>query len=51
MRDTEGEWTDGLLAAFLAGPKRFAPGTKMEFQGLLNQEDRTALVGYLRQTR
>jgi len=44
-------WTPDLLDKYLASPKNFAPGTKMEFQGLLNSKDRTALVNYLRKTR
>ena len=40
-------WTLELLDQFLAEPKAFAPGTKMEFQGLLNIEDRKALIEYL----
>lgn len=44
-------WTPALLDQFLKDPKAFAPGTKMEFQGLLNPEDRRALVEYLRTSR
>lgn len=44
-------WTSGLLDQFLASPKTFVPGTKMEFQGLLNIEDRSALIDYLLSTR
>lgn len=45
------EWTPELLDEFLASPKRFAPGTKMEFQGLLKPEDRQALIEHLKKTR
>jgi cytochrome c2 len=45
------EWTPALVDQFLADPKRFAPGTKMEFQGLLNEADRKALIDYLKHTR
>ena len=52
IRETPGQaWTPELMERFLAGPKRFAPGTKMEFQGLLNAVDRKALVEHLRKTR
>ncbi|MEM1442683.1 MAG: c-type cytochrome, partial [Verrucomicrobiota bacterium] len=44
-------WTAERLDEFLAAPKTFAPGTKMEFQGLLNPEDRQALIDHLRETR
>ena len=46
-----GRWTPEKMDQFLAAPKRFAPGTKMEFQGLLNAEDRQALIRYLQQHR
>jgi cytochrome c2 len=44
-------WTPELLDQFLANPKKFAPGTKMEFQGLLKEEDREALIEHLKSTR
>ena len=44
-------WNPENLDAFLRAPKAFAPGTKMEFQGLLNAEDRNALIHHLQQTR
>ena len=43
-----GNWDEKSLDAFLAGPSQFVPGTKMGFQGLLNQTDRDALIDYLR---
>ncbi|MFK7802300.1 MAG: cytochrome c family protein [Anaerolineae bacterium] len=46
-----GPWTEEMLDQFLTAPKTFALGTKMEFQGLLNDEDRNALIVYLEQTR
>ncbi len=42
----DGPWTAEKLDEFLANPKAFAPGTKMEFQGLLNAEDRKAIINY-----
>ncbi len=44
-------WTPELLDKFLAAPKKFAPGTRMEFQGLLKEEDRKALIEHLKITR
>lgn len=41
-------WTTDLLDTFLADPRAFAPGTKMEFQGLLNQDDRRAIIEHLK---
>ena len=46
-----GKWTPELLDKFLASPGKFAPGTKMEFQGFLNEEDRTALIAHLKSSR
>ncbi|MEM7146392.1 MAG: hypothetical protein AAF591_14755 [Verrucomicrobiota bacterium] len=46
-----GKWTEELMDRFLAGPKRFAPGTKMEFQGLLNPEDRKAIIEHMKASR
>jgi cytochrome c len=40
-------WTHDQLDAFLKAPKHMAPGTKMEFAGLLQADDRAALIGYL----
>ncbi|MBT5902734.1 MAG: hypothetical protein HOH58_11585 [Opitutaceae bacterium] len=40
-------WTPEQLNLFLVAPKQMAPGTKMEFTGLLQAEDRAALIGYL----
>ena len=45
------KWTPELLDKYLTSPKRFAPGTKMEFQGLLNEDDRKALIEHLKKTR
>lgn len=42
------QWTEELLDDFLANPKEFAPGTKMEFQGFLDPEDRRAIIEHLR---
>lgn len=44
-------WNAENLDLFLRAPKTFAPGTKMEFQGLLNEEDRRALIQHLQRTR
>lgn len=42
-----GNWDADTLDSFLAGPSKFTPGTKMGFQGLLNQADRDAIINYL----
>ncbi|MEM7698573.1 MAG: c-type cytochrome, partial [Verrucomicrobiota bacterium] len=46
-----GTWTPDLLDQFIANPKQFASGTKMEFQGLLNADDREALIQFLQKSR
>lgn len=44
-------WTPELLDEFLASPRSFAPGTKMEFQGFLNPDDRRAIIDYFERMR
>lgn len=45
---TGGEWTYESLNFFLWKPKKYAPGTKMNFAGLKKPEDRAAMVAWLR---
>lgn len=49
MKKLGGEWTFADLNEFLANPKKFAPGTKMTFAGLKNEEDRAHVIAYLSQ--
>jgi cytochrome c len=42
-----GTWTDANLDAWLSGPAKFAPGTKM-FVAVTNAADRATLIGYLK---
>lgn len=49
--DRSESWTPELMDEFLTAPKKFAPGTKMEFQGLLNEEDRKALIEHMKKSR
>ncbi|MHA1567416.1 MAG: c-type cytochrome [Alphaproteobacteria bacterium] len=44
-----GDWTFDALNAFLANPKDYAPGTKMNFAGLRKVQDRANLIAYLRE--
>ncbi len=44
-----GTWTEESMDQFLTRPRAYAPGTKMQFQGLLNPEDRKALIHFLRE--
>ena len=45
------KWTPELLDQYLTNPKKFAPGTKMEFQGFLNPDDRKAVIEHLKTSR
>jgi cytochrome c len=42
-----GTWDWHSLDAWLANPKKFAPGTKMTFAGLSNPEDRANVIAFL----
>ncbi len=44
-----GDWTYDALNEFLANPKAYAPGTKMNFAGLRKVQDRANLIAYLRE--
>lgn len=49
MEELGGEWTYDALNAFLANPKAYSPGTKMNFAGLRKVQDRANLIAYLRE--
>ena len=50
FQDKAGEtWNYDNMAAFLAKPRDWAPGTKMAFAGLRKEEDIAAMLAYLRQ--
>lgn len=42
-------WDDATLDEFLARPKDFIKGTRMSFAGLRDEEDRAAVIEYLKQ--
>lgn len=44
-----GEWTFEEMSAFLADPKAYAPGTKMNFAGLRKVSDRANLIAFMRE--
>lgn len=48
LKKVGGVWDYAALNAFLADPKGFAPGNKMVFPGIKNDQDRAALILYLR---
>ncbi|WGH79626.1 c-type cytochrome [Jannaschia ovalis] len=47
LADAGTVWDANELAAFLAAPRDYAPGTKMSFRGLTSQEDLDAVIAYL----
>ena len=47
LKGKKGSWTDANLDAFLSGPARFAPGTRM-LMGVAAPADRAAVVDYLK---
>lgn len=49
LRATGAVWDDRTLDAFLADPRRFAPGTTMVSPGVPNPADRAALLFYMKQ--
>ena len=49
LAESEGVWNFEELAAFLYKPKDYIIGTKMNFAGLKNVEDRANLVIFLRE--
>jgi len=42
-------WNVDTLDAFLAGPMKYVPGTRMAFPGLSNAQDRADVIAYLKQ--
>jgi cytochrome c len=48
LRDLGGRWTYGDLGSYIANPRSFVPGTKMEFRGIAEPQRRAALIAYLR---
>jgi cytochrome c len=42
-----GTWNWDTMSAWLASPKKFAPGTKMTFAGLSNPQDRANVMAFL----
>ncbi|MBC7770676.1 MAG: cytochrome c family protein [Phycisphaerales bacterium] len=48
MRARGGAWDYLALNDYLLSPARDVPGTKMAFAGLRNEQDRVAMIAYLR---
>jgi cytochrome c len=47
LAEKGGNWDWKSMDAWLANPKKFAPGTKMTFAGLGNPEDRANVMAFL----
>ena len=47
LKGVGGAWDWEKMSAWLANPKKFAPGTKMTFAGLSNPQDRADLMLWL----
>lgn len=48
LRGLGGRWSDDDLNSYIADPRGFAPGTRMEFRGIADPQRRAALIAYLR---
>jgi cytochrome c len=48
FQELEGDWTYENLNAFLYNPNSYAPGTKMSYRGIADDEDRANLIAYMR---
>ena len=47
LKGKGGSWDWDTMSAWLASPKKFAPGTKMTFAGLSNPQDRANVMAFL----
>jgi cytochrome c len=47
LKGVGGSWSWDNMSAWLANPKKFAPGNKMTFAGLSNPEDRANVIAFL----
>lgn len=47
LKSAGGSWGWDNMSAWLANPKKFAPGNKMTFAGLSNPEERANLIAFL----
>ena len=47
LKEAGGAWDWDKMSAWLANPKKFAPGNKMTFPGLSNPQDRANVLAFL----
>lgn len=48
LKELTGTWDYDALNKYLYKPKKYAPGTKMNFVGLKKEKDRANIIAYLR---
>lgn len=48
LKSKGGNWDDATLDAWLAGPAKFAQGTKMTFAGISDPQQRADVIAYLK---
>ncbi|WP_354544286.1 cytochrome c family protein [Roseovarius sp. MBR-78] len=48
LKGLEGEWTVDKLSAWIENPRGFAPGNRMGYPGLKDEQDRANVIGYLK---
>nr|WP_246415874.1 cytochrome c family protein [Novosphingobium taihuense] len=48
LKGKGGNWDDATLDAWLAGPAKFAQGTKMTFAGISDAQQRADVIAYLK---
>lgn len=47
LKGVPGNWTFEALDAWLASPRKYAPGTKMTFAGLSDPQERANVIAYM----
>jgi len=47
LKGLEGDWTMDKLSAWLENPREFAPGNRMGYPGLKDEQDRANVIGYM----
>lgn len=47
LKGLDGTWTVEKLSSWIENPRAFAPGNRMGFPGLKDEQDRANLIGYL----
>jgi cytochrome c len=48
LKGKGGKWDDATLNEWLKNPKAYAPGTKMTFAGVSNDQERADVIAYLK---